>query len=634
MRLAGFPGAKVWRFPAEDARPLPLEDLARDRFWNLERKKAGKKPWQWIELEVDRCSHTYGQAPCTASGAAAEKCFNSWATCQDQANFSAEPFWIRLSDARSDLPRSFQFADPGLAAFVPLLKGVEHVPQSPDPGESLGIRVQLSVNVEDAPHHDRGIDKYVAERDYDPMERSTFFRKLRTRFPHYIGRRLRWYQGYITDSPHYADFRRREYVMERFDGPDAKGLSRIVAKDPLKLLDDERAQAPRKSQGTLLAALLAASSPATLDIVTSDTTEYDLIAGESVDYVRIGKEVMQYTGTSVVGGNVRLSGLTYSAPSPYTTEREDHDAGDEVQRCRFFSGTIAEVLRELMVDYGEMDEGYIPFEDWQLEADTWVAGDDIQRLVTEPEGVKALIEEIIQQTLTWGIWFDEIDQEIRYRAVRPADYTEMVATLGDDASLVADSIKISDDPDRLLNEIQVLYGQIDPTVAESEVGNYRKGLLEIDSDSQSANELGQRRLKRVFGRWHPATNTSVLERFVRRTLTSRSSSVMTVEFRVERKDENLRTADFADLTTMYLIDQFGAQRTTRVQVLRVHAAGEQVTYKAREDFFAQRLYGRWAPVELTGLSWLDATDEQRLRYLFWADADGKFSNGDDGKIWL
>jgi hypothetical protein len=166
------------------------------------------------------------------------------------------------------------------------------------------------------------------------------------------------------------------------------------------------------------------------------------------------------------------------------------------------------------------------------------------------------------------------------------------------------------------------------------VGNYRKGFVLADADSQSTNELRARRIRRYFGRWHPVANAGVVERKAQRTLTARSSKLMEIEFRIERKDEDVRTGDFADLTTLYLIDQFGLPRKTRVQVMRVDAAEELVTYKAREDFFGERLYGRWAPVELESLTWPLATEEQRLRYMFWADADGTFSNGDAGKIWL
>lgn len=618
--------------PAVNERLLALEDIS-EQVWETERRKAGKRPWQWIEFEVDRCRHTSGQAPCTATQTGDEKCINSWETCNDPANYDARPYWIRCAEGVADMPRTFEFADEGLAAFLPLLGKVDHSPMVPNPGESLGKRATLTVSLQDAPHHDIGIDKYVGERTYVAQQRSTFFRKLRARFPHYIGRRLRWYQGYITAEPSYADFRRREYVMEKIEWPDGRGRLKVVAKDLLKLLDDERAQCPRKSGGKLMVAIAAAGPVTTIDVETADATEYDLEAGETADYVRIGDEGFTYTGTTVITNGVRLTGVTRDLPDDYTTEQSAHDIGDQVQRCRYLQGTIPEVAEELMVDFGGIDPAYIPKAEWDLEADTWLADENIARLVTEPEGVRKLIDQIVSQTMTWGFWFDEIEQKMRFRCMRPVDIDENVPELADGAHLVADSVRVIDEPDRVVNEVQVLYGEIDPTKNGDEINNYRRGIIVVDAASQSTNELNQQRVKKVFARWHPVRNASVVTRFASRTLAARAQNLAAVEFKVERKDESLRTAQFADLTTMYLIDALGAPITTRVQVMRTEASDDLVTYRAREDFFKARYFGRWAPEALEGLAWADATDEQKERYLFWAQADGTFTNGDAGKGW-
>lgn len=630
--------------------------------WETERSVSGKKPWNWIEFAVDRCTRTYADgvgSPSTGGCFARlgvtgdDKCFNSWESCQDRANFNPAEYWLRFCEANPDIPRVFNFAnvsppDEGLDHFIPLLQAFTHDPTLPDPGESLGMRVRFTAQLRDAPHHDIGIDKYALERvtgaasagsptgpGYDPQSRSTFLRKLKARFPHYIGRRLRWYQGYLTENPALADFRMREYVMERWDGPDARGRMGIIANDVLRLLDDDRAQAPHKSTGSLLSDMASAAVITTLDVVTDDETEYDLLDGEDEDYIRIGDEIFTYTGaTSTSGGIVTLTGVTRAAPSPYTTSADDHEAGDLVQRCRFFRGTVAEVVEELMVEYAGMSQGFIPTTDWTEEAETW-APEQIERLVTEPEGIKTLINEIIGQTLTWGFWFDEIEQEVKYMATRPADDDEDVRELTDDAHLIADSVQQVDLADKIVNEVQIHYGQIDPTRDAEDVENYRAGHVDIEADSQSSNETGQRRIKRIFGRWHPTANSAVVDQFARRTINSRSKNVIEVQFRLERKDESVRTGQFCDLTTLYLIGALGLPETTRVQVLQVKADGEEVSYRARESFFRER-FGRLAsgggsPDDLDGLLWTDATQAQRDRYMFLAQADGTFTNGDRGK---
>lgn len=606
--------------------------------WDTERSKSGKHPFQWIEFEVDRCIHTYGTAPCAAAigVTGAFKCVNGWQTCQDKENFSSEPYWIRICEAISAVPIEFDFSDPGVPFFLPLLRDVRHEPGVPNPGESLGSRTKITAEFVDSPHHDIGIDKYISERSYDAMEQGTFLRKIKARFPFFIGRRFRWYQGYLDQQgpTSISAFRKREYIMESWPGPNSTGKSSIIAKDVLKLLDDERAQAPKKSKGELAVALDATTSHTQIDITTPDDTEYDLKAGESIDYVRIGQEVFKYTGTTDISGGVRLTGVTIGAPAPYVTTRSSHAIGDAVQRCRYFQGTIPAVVEELMTDYGDMDPTFIPSAEWADEAEIWLAGDDVARLVTEPEGVKSLIDEIISQTLTWAFWHDEIDQEIKFRAMHPPDVGEPVLALTDQANLVADSIQITDTVDKVINEVQVLYAQLDPTKNKDEISNYRKGLAVLDGDSQGTNELGQRRIKRIFARWHPDTNSAVVLRHATRTLKSRVRNLVTVQFKLERKDENVRTAQFADLTTLYIIDEFGVPRTMRVQILRSDASGEAMTFQAREDFF-KGAFSRWAPGALSGLLYDDATADQKALYIFWADeADGKLGTAsDDGKTW-
>ena len=815
--------------------------------WETERSRAGKKPWNWVEIELDRCANTYGDAfesptgLCTAVVGVdgAQKCFNSWETCQDQDNYVKAPFWVRFAEPVSNLPRNALFNEDGLATFLPFLDKISHSPSLPDPGESMGLRVQLTVSLMDGPHHDRGVDKYVDERTYDPMRQGTFLRKMKARWPHYIGRRLRWYQGYIPenasyvfvqqggannyahtpnseainipgdidirfeiapdsstpsssrnifrkdnqtdqrsyraflrstgliefaistdgtgpslvqyfstvapftdktpraikitldvddgDSPGistctfyvsddhgetwqqlgdpvtaaavtihegtselrigsgetfdgaiywlevregidgtlvasfdpnesggalswrssetgelwslqqsgtspgylavdpYPEMRLREYVMERFEGPDARGRVRIIAKDPLKLVDNDRAQAPRPSKGKLVADMADTDTPAAFDVQTTDLTEYDLTGSPSVGYVRIGGEVFTYTGTALSSpdeGNVTLTGVTRSAPSPYMSPVEDHDAGDLVQRCHYFQGTIPAVINELLATFGGLSASYITLADWTSESTTWLSGETISRLVTDPEGVQDLVNEIIRQTLTWGVWFDEVAQQIRFRAIRPADITDTVASITDSANIVADSIKIVDDPGAVINEVQALYGQIDPTKSADDLENYRAGIAVVDTDSQSVNELGQRRIKRVFARWRHVVDESSVLAWAQRTLSSKAKNLQTIEFHIDRKDENINTADFADLETLYVIDETGMPRVFRVQVLRADSTGERVMLRAREDFFRISAFGRWAPEESPDVEFENASDAQKLQYIFWADDDG------------
>ena len=643
----------------------------------VESVTSGAEPWQWVEIELDRCTLTHGVAPCTATGA---PCFNGIATCQDADNFAPAPYWVRMCEARATIPLQFPFDEPGAPFFWPLLNRVQHSPVKVDPGKSIGVRAEVRVVLSDAPHHDRYIDPYVDQRTYDPILNGSFLQKLRARFPFSLGRRLRWYEGFLiaendpeaqsilrygglqrsghvlvyrigngtlerqasvetysansnemAEQTTLAMFVRRDYVIERIEGPDRRGNVTIVAKDPLKLADDDRAQDPLPTSAILAADLAEDDDPVFIDVVTTDGGQFPSNGG----YFFIGGEGFTYTALSsaIPDDTFRLSGLTRTLPDGYETVRKSHRAGDQVQVASYRKGTPIEIVRDLLLNRvpGFRPE-WIDFAEWQSEYQTWLGGLQIRRMIHEPEGVAKLINEIVEQTLTWGFWWDEANAKVEYRALRPVDITETVIEVNDDSHLVEGSVERRDDPDALINEVQVLYGQVDPTKRRDEAENYRRGQVDIDVDSQSSSGDNVRRVERIFARWHGVENGSRVQQFAKRTLNSKALVPVRIEFDMALKDRP-ELADFLDMTSIWVVNEFGLPRKIRLRVVRATMRDDTIRYEAREDFFRTK-FGRWAPVDLEGLLWADATQEQRGRYMFWAAPTGKHSDGSDGTAWL
>ena len=637
---------------------------------------SGAEPWQWVEIELDRCTLTHSVAPCTATGA---PCFNGRATCQDPDNFTPAPYWVRMCEPRASIPLQFPFDEPGAPFFWPLLSRVQHSPVKVDPGKSIGVRAEVRVTLTDAPHHDRFIDPYVEQRAYDPMLNGSFLQKLRARFPFSLGRRLRWYEGFLiaendpaaqpilrygglersghvlvyrvgdglvregavqaysaksdqqAEQTTLALFVRRDYVIERIEGPDRRGNVTIVAKDPLKLADDDRAQDPPPSTGILAADLEEEAEPTFLDIVTTDPDQYPAGGG----YVFIGGEGFTYAERVPAGplNTHRLFGISRSLPDEYETDRKSHRAGDLVQLGSYRKGTPVEVVRDLLLErVPNFRPEWIDFGAWNGEYQTWLGGLRVRRMIPEPEGVQKLINEIVEQTLTWGFWWDEAGATVEYRALRPVDITETIIEVNDDSHMVEGSVDRRDDPDALINEVQVLYGQRDPTKRRDEAENYRRGQVDIDADSQSAAGDNVRRVERIFARWHGVENGSRVQQFAKRTLTSKATVPVRIEFDMALKDRP-ELADFLDMTSIWVVNEFGLPRKIRLRVVRTTMRDDTIRYEAREDFFKTK-FGRWAPGDLEGLLWSNATEEQRERYLFWSGADGKHSDGSPGVAWL
>lgn len=203
-----------------------------------------------VEIDIPRCTRVYGTAPCTAAlGVTGDiKCFNSIRTCQDRENYLAEDETVRFAVPNPDLPQTFDAR--------PLISGQPtYTPATISLGKDLGVRANLAVNFKDAPDPDTGPagDRYLADRDYVPYEQGTFFGKFRARFPFIRGRPVRLIRGEIGQA--IEDMRTYHFVGESFDGPRPDGSFSIVAKDLLKLLDDDRALAPAPSNGYLLAGI-------------------------------------------------------------------------------------------------------------------------------------------------------------------------------------------------------------------------------------------------------------------------------------------------------------------------------------------------------------------------------------------
>lgn len=592
------------------------------------KQEFGRRPFEWVRLHLEACKLRFGQTnehgTCPASG---EPCFQGWETCKAKSAYAPGPFTVTFCTPVADMPDDLD--------FIPFLKTARPKAGMPEPMRSLGERGSITFTFLDAPHDDVGIDPYVEQRDYDPLERGTFWPRFRARFPYYQGRLIEWGSGFLTDDGYDpANFKIRTYVMERISGWGRKEVQ-IVAKDPLKLADDNRAQFPPPSKGTLAEPLEEGANPTSIAVTTSDASEY-LIQEFEPGYsaVRIGKQVYRYSGVAITPNGVLLTGVTTTLGDGYSTEAESHDVGDEVQKCIWYRDMKAiDVVRILLTRGAKIPSAFIPYARWDELYTTWQPGLRLTRLVTEPEGVRAQIDEIIPQSGTWAFWWDEVAQQIQYEPVRPADYDELVAEFTDDDNLIAGSINPKDEPNDLCNELYYVFGQRDPTESRDEIANYRQGFLDINGDSQSPREVGERRAETIYCRWHTVAGRAALMNIAYRVLNARAKVPMRIEFEVDRKDGDARTGQFIDLTTQYIVDAFGLPRTMRVRVIQATSQGNTVSYSAREDFFRGRI-GRWAPPELVGLTYAQATDAQRARYLFWADPSGQLSDGSEGYHWL
>lgn len=214
---------------------------------------------EFFEIDVPYCTRTYGVAPCTAAIGVTgdEKCFNCLATCQDTPNFLAAPETLRFAKQAAYLPRDIDI-------IGPLISAIDFTSGTISLAETIGTRSVLKVSFFDTPHSDAniGLDKYQDERGYDPYFHGSFWPRFRARYPSITGFECRWIIGFVGQA--LAEMETRTFFAEGFDGPSATGVFSISAKDGLKFMDGDRAQAPPLSNGAILADIVAADTLLTL----------------------------------------------------------------------------------------------------------------------------------------------------------------------------------------------------------------------------------------------------------------------------------------------------------------------------------------------------------------------------------
>jgi len=183
----------------------------------VDENTLGRQSVTIVEIDQDFCSRVYGVAPCTAAVGTTgfTKCFNTLATCQDTANFDKSSLTLRFCTPSPDFPAPGEF-------IIPSLVGITSNPTEITIGGSdkdstpLGRRASVTITLRDHPYNDKLVDPYRSDRDYNPLDRGTFWNKWISRNPYHQNRPLRIREGYIGQA--IEDMRTRNYIIEKVAG--------------------------------------------------------------------------------------------------------------------------------------------------------------------------------------------------------------------------------------------------------------------------------------------------------------------------------------------------------------------------------------------------------------------------------
>ena len=577
----------------------------------------GSEPVTIVEIDTDFCLESYGVAPCTAAigVTGANKCFNTYRSCQSAANWNRGTKTLRFAMPIMDLPIEWD-AIPSVSAvdITPTQLNIGGSSQTSGP---LGQRGKCTVTFTDHPDGDIKTDPYLADRAYDPYTRSTFWAKWLTRNVYYTNRPMRIYQGYLGQD--ISEMKVSNFIIDRVTGPDSSGRVKITGMDILRLADNDKALAPELSPGELDADITDIQT--TLTITGALLTDYPA-SGK----IRVGKELIDYTSRALAGAVMTFSGLTRGVDG---SEAKEHSTGDRVQRCLVYVEAMPHVVaKELLVDYAHVPEAFIPYADWEAEANVWLPQFAVSTIISEPTGVNKLLASLTGECMFY-IWWDETSQTIPLRAIRP--FTDTATKWNYEGHILEGSMKATEDPNQRASRVWVYYQPQNWAEKLDDEDNFRKVRLSLDLQSESREEYDEKKVKSIYCRWirTDAQALNVGARYISRYRDNQKYLTL----RVDASQRDVWTADVVDITSPQYVDFVGENEERRFQVISAKEvqAGEVIQYDLQEFEFVGGKFGFWmaddAPI------YDNATEVDRRSGMWWADDDGLLPDGSPGYTW-
>lgn len=444
---------------------------------------ATPRPIVVIEIDVPQCTLTYASAPCTAAlGVTGDiKCFNSTRTCQDKENFTRGTLTLRFTEP---------FPDLRFDAY-PALVSVHVTPNVIDPGMSMGTRATAKVSIDDFQSSDAGLDKYLADRDYDPFTRGTFWPKLRARVPSFESYPLRVLRG--DAAADLSTFVAEHYVIDTAVS-DPGGIG-ITAKDPLSLCDAKKAQAPVLSNGRLLVGIDTDDMAFTLTPAGIGDLEYPASGKGCIS----GKEVVSFTR---VGDTV-----TITARATDGTEPDEHEDSAVFQLCVVYTSlSAADIIYDLLTTYTPgIDPAWIDLTAWQTEVDTYI-GNLYGAVLPAPTAVNTLINEVIEQA-GLSLWWDAVERRIELQSLRPVVPD---ATQYDDDLIEASSLALKEQPDQRVSQAWTYYALGNVVNKTDKEANFRAAIATLNDQNELDYDVPA--IRKTLSRWISVTNRPAAER--------------------------------------------------------------------------------------------------------------------------
>lgn len=567
-------------------------------------------------------------------GLPGDPCYNTRRTCQDPEHFFTNQ---GTKIYRFTSEESAVIA--GLAG-APILHairrgGVQLVPTEIDQSTGYGRRDHITVTFTDFKDGDETTDPYLSVRSNPPQ--GTYFRKLVARNQFFKGRRLVIYEAFGRHDGagricvDLNNALRREYVIERVDGPNRRGQFKVVAKDVLKLLDGRLI--PRPSEVTLKADI--DDSVTTFELAEGVQPLLDqwseagfTLPGGGQFYIAVDKEIMLVTastpGSAFIDTVVR---------GQLGSEKSDHEAEATVQLVQSWVDLPAVDIWEDIQDQANIEPSLIALAEAQNEQAIFLSEVRLESHIARPTEAKKLMRDLNEQLGSFT-WWDSEDQNTRFRPTRPPLPGEIVRTFSDTATIQKDTVEVTRAEDERFNTLLYYLGIDNWAEDLDKTTNFQRLVIFTDAEATDRTQYDDLKTRRIFGYFVPLNLAAVARSIAARYVARFRDPPEKIKLRATAKDAVLvKPGDIVNLDTFALVDFNGAQDVRTAFVVakkRLDPVGILWEYDLVSFAFALR-FGFWCEDGVP--DYVAATEQQKLECAFWADEDC-LVDGDEPYLWV
>ncbi len=561
--------------------------------FNGAHKLNPREPIQVVKMYLDECDNVYGVnsglSTCNiASPVQADACHNTKHTCVNLSAYRLNNVGVKELIFSSEEGRLLT----GKEFFAnPCIMSITSAPSEIVPTKGISVRSNITIKLRDFHSTDKDQDPYFIDRNIIALEEGTYFQKLIERNPHYFGRRIEVYDGFINfDGTVEIEDGKRSYIIDSMHLDN--DVCTIKCKDPLSLADDLKAKVPEPTRFSLNADIDSTTSTDTVNvefdgtlqntanITTTTFAQFETTFGANgtTGFIRINEEILGYT--SIKTGSVDSDAvvqINITSRGQWGTIAETHSADDSVQKCIAFgtyqnsaSGSIiGDVAYQILVTEAGVPASVINnatggVYSWTDEGTTWLNTFKINTIISEPEEANKLVNQL-GTMVGVNFFYDDLSGQIVMRAEMP-EFNRSLLNVITDTDIVEDSIKILNAEKDRISRVYYYYNQKNMTEDRNKKKSFSKLYVNIDSDSEGEQEYNKQSNKVIYG-WG-ITDSSTATSIGQRLLSRFKNIPKSVQFKLDVGGKQLQTGDHFFLKTRQIRNLQGQIKPlTEMQVL-------------------------------------------------------------------